>query len=307
MDYNISTSFKSINQKRLKNTLKKNIKDSRFWDEISKILNAGGVYELQLIFEYKRVFHPSILSPFLYNIYMHEFDERVIRLQKLMKNSYKSFDSGIYKVQEMGKSYCNGTSAFIQHNLKTFLQNDESNKGFREVRKMVFKKHCQVYERCKEASCLQYVRYLYDFLIGIAGSRKYAVQIRKDLNKFIKSDLHLEVKKDSIVHRSEKSIKFLDHLISFREYELKTSVVPKSIRAIQKNKNKSITQFLENDKRLAKSKSYQFYSNVLKQFNILSSKLNISVSDKSHVNVLASIIAYKYIGLQLMKKMPVNS
>jgi hypothetical protein len=58
---------------------------------------------------------------------------------------------------------------------------------------------------------------------------------------------------------------------------------------------------------LAKSKSYQFYSNVLKQFDILSSKLNTSVSDKSHVNILASMIAYKCIGAQLMKKLSMNS
>lgn len=78
------------------------------------------------------------------------------------------------------------------------------------------------------------------------------------------------------------------------------------MRAIKKNKHKSISKFLENDKRLAKSRSYQFYSNVLKQFNILSSKLNISVRNKSNVNVLACIIAYKYIGAELMKKISVS-
>jgi hypothetical protein len=154
---------------------------------------------------------------------------------------------------------------------------------------------------------LQYVRYLYDFIIGIAGSRKYALQIRENLNNFIKNNLHLEVKKDSIFHRNEKSARFLEHFISFRGYKLKTSVIPKSIWGIQKNKHKSISKFLEMDKRLAKAKSYQFYSNVLKQFEILSNKLDISVSDKSQVNVLASIIAYKYTGLQLMKKISINS
>jgi hypothetical protein len=127
------------------------------------------------------------------------------------------------------------------------------------------------------------------------------------LNGYIRSNLHLEVKKDSIVHRNEKSIQFLNHLIQFREYKLKTSVVSKSIRAIKKNKHKSISKFLENDKRLAKLKSYQLYSNVLKQFDILSSRLNISVRNKSNVDVLACIIAYKYIGAELMKKISVSS
>jgi hypothetical protein len=126
------------------------------------------------------------------------------------------------------------------------------------------------------------------------------------LNSFIKSNLHLEVKEDSIVHRNEKSIKFLNHLISFREYKLKTSVISKSMRAIKKNKHRSISKFLENDKHLAKSKSYQFYSNVLKQFEILSSRFNINVRNKSNVDVLASMIAYKYIGVELMKKISVS-
>lgn len=60
------------------------------------------------------------------------------------------------------------------------------------------------------------------------------MQIRKDLNSFIRSNLHLEVIKDTIVHRSEKAIKFLNHLISFREYKLKSSIFSKSMRAIKK-------------------------------------------------------------------------
>jgi hypothetical protein len=154
---------------------------------------------------------------------------------------------------------------------------------------------------------IQYVRYLYDFLIGIVGSRKYAVKISKYLNSFVKSNLHLKIKKDLVVYHNEKPVTFLNHLISFREYTSKPSVISKSMRAAKKNKNKSISKFLENDKRLAKSKSYQFYSNVLKQFAILSSKFNSSVRDKSHVNVLAGVIAYKYIGLQLMTKLSVTN
>ena len=152
---------------------------------------------------------------------------------------------------------------------------------------------------------IQYVRYLYDFLIGIVGSKKYASYISKSLSNFVKSNLRLKIKKDIVVYRNEKSVTFLTYLISCREYPSKTVAKSKKILAAKKNKSKSISKFLENDKRLAKSKSYQFYSNVLKQFAILSDKLNISISAKSHVNTLASVIAYKYIGLQLMKKLPV--
>jgi hypothetical protein len=179
-------------------------------------------------------------------------------------------------------------------------------KNFQEIYEIVSNKYKHSKKRPLKETNIQYVRYLYDFLIGVIGSRKDAVQIRNDLNSFIKSNLHLEIKKDNVVHRNEKSVKFLDHLVGFREHALKTSIIPKSICAAKKNKNKSISRFLESDKRLAKSKGYQFYSNVIKQFDILSSKLNTSVSDKLHVNVLSSLIAYKYIGSQLMKKLSMS-
>ena len=76
------------------------------------------MYELQLIFGHKKVFQASVLSPFLYNIYMHEFDERVIRLQKLSKNAHKfpvsDFDAG----QAVTKIYSGEVSSFVTNNLK---------------------------------------------------------------------------------------------------------------------------------------------------------------------------------------------
>jgi NADH-quinone oxidoreductase subunit A len=310
MDYNISTVYTAINNKRLKNIFKKKVKDFRFWGEISKILNAGVVHELRLIFGFKKVFQAGILGPFLYNVYMHEFDERVIQLQKLSKSTNKFYESIVYKGQESTKGYGHGTSDVAIHNLKRLAQNGESSKIFLKVREIVSKNHHQKVGHCKKTGTrvvfLQYARYLYDFILGVVGGRKYAGQIRKNLNNFIKSNLHLVVKKDSIVHRNEKSVRFLDHLISFREYQLKPTAVSKSTRALQKNKHRSMSKFLESDKRLAKSKSYQFYSNVLRQFDILSGKLQMGVRKKSHVSVLASIIAYKYIGGQLMRKISIN-
>jgi hypothetical protein len=68
-----------------------------------------------------------------------------------------------------------------------------------------------------------------------------------------------------------------------------------------KNKNKSISRFLESDKRLAKAKSHQFYSNVLKQLEILSNKLEISVMEKSHTKIFARLIAYKGLSFQFLE------
>ena len=61
-----------------------------------------------------------------------------------------------------------------------------------------------------------------EFLVGIVGSREFALQIRKDLNNFIKSNLHLEVKKDNLVSCNDKPVKFLGYLIGLNKYKVKT-------------------------------------------------------------------------------------
>lgn len=174
MDYHISTTFQNINQKRLKNIFKIKIKDHRFWSEISKILNTGVVHELQLIFGHKKVFPSSVLSPFLYNIYMHEFDERVIRLQKLTKNAQQLLESYCEKRQVAAKSYSSEVSDFVMNNLKRLIKKGGSVKVFSEVRKMVHNPRNGKPQYCKkmstQVSYLQYVRYFYDFLIGVVGN-----------------------------------------------------------------------------------------------------------------------------------------
>ena len=174
MDYNISTVFQDINQKRLKNMFKTKIKDHRFWSEISKILNAGVAHELKLIFGYKKVFQASILSPFLYNLYMHEFDERVIWLQKLSKNSYKFSESAFERRQAVTKNYSSDVSDFAMNNLKRLIKKGELGKVFLEVRQMVHNSRYCTFKYCKKIgihkSYLQYVRYFYDFIIGVVGS-----------------------------------------------------------------------------------------------------------------------------------------
>ena len=109
-----------------------------------------------------------------------------------------------------------------------------------EARKTAYKEHHKKYGRRKgidtDIRHIQYVRYADDFLIGVVGSREYAVQVKKDINNFLKSSLHLKVKKDNLVHRNDGPVIFLGHKIRLSEFKVKTSTLPKQIRAARKNK-----------------------------------------------------------------------
>ena len=122
IDYDISKAFDNVNRKRLKNLLHKRISDPRFWLEISKMLNAGTELELKLIFENKGVAQGSILSPFLFNIYMHELDQKVVELQKLTKHTHKSHESATYGNVDAEKEYRKISRDFATDNLRRSLK-----------------------------------------------------------------------------------------------------------------------------------------------------------------------------------------
>lgn len=311
LDYDISKAFDNINRKRLKNIFNSKVHDKRFWMEISKILNSGVILELEQLFERKGVAQGSVLSPFLFNIYLNELDQKIITLQKKTRYTHKSHESVVYGNKEAELSYRKLSRDFATDNLKRALKKYGTKEALLEARKTAYKEHHKKYGRRKgidlDVRHIQYVRYADDFLIGIVGSREYAVQVKKDLNIFLKGSLHLNVKKDNLVHRNDNAINFLGHRIKLSEFKVKTSAKPKQIRAARKNKNKSIARFLESDKRLARAKSYQLYSNVLTQFGVISEKLKMKLKDEKHKDSLSLLFAYRSIGSIIMKKLLLTS
>ena len=71
---------------------------------------------------------------------------------------------------------------------------------------------------------MQYIRYVDDFLIGIVGLRSLVLNAQKQIDTFIKSDLHLKIKQNQIVNRNEGSVKFLAFQIYFAAFYKKTRV-----------------------------------------------------------------------------------
>jgi hypothetical protein len=130
--------FGSIHKNRLKNTFYTFVKDLRFWEEIDKMFNAGHF----LAVDYANINQSSLLFPFLFNIFMHDFDQFMENLNceyfktiMWFKNrnfcflTAKKHSSGF--IREDSSQTLNMFYALLEHNKKHFRieRNGVTNKG----------------------------------------------------------------------------------------------------------------------------------------------------------------------------------
>jgi retron-type reverse transcriptase len=105
LDYDIRKAFDEVNRKRLKNILNGYIKDKRFVTTVNKMLSAGVEDEIKTIIEHKGVAQGSVLSPFLFNVYLHELDKFIVGLQTKASKTHKEYVSSLYGDQESEANY----------------------------------------------------------------------------------------------------------------------------------------------------------------------------------------------------------
>jgi hypothetical protein len=117
--------------------------------QISKILNSGVILELEHLFERKGVTQESVLSPFLFNVYMNELDQKILSLQKKTTHIHKSHENATYGNQEAERAYREISRDFTTDNLKGALKKYGSKEAFLEARRTVFKEHHKEYGRRK--------------------------------------------------------------------------------------------------------------------------------------------------------------
>jgi group II intron reverse transcriptase/maturase len=197
--FDIEKYFDSINRKRLINILKKDIDDQRFFDIINKMFNTKVLeMDLKTKYSYEGVPQGSVLSPIFSNVYLDELD-------KFMEKLMKEFNSG--KERKRNQKFRSMTDVRSSKN-KTV---SERNRRKKEARKQ---KITQTDLRDPNYIRVKYARYADDFVIGISGDKKFAIEIMNKIKHFIKSDLHLNIsdKKScliSIVHRQASFLGFL--------------------------------------------------------------------------------------------------
>jgi retron-type reverse transcriptase len=259
LDYDVRKAFDNVNRRRLANIFLNHINMPRLWHEIEKMMNAE-IVALEPIFEKQGVGQGSVLSPFLFNMYMHELDNCIIRWKNECYQETKGNPEAIREYKTLMAKF---SSSRVHTALKEFKTVDALDEARRAAKKSFYDKWGRS-TGGQTGQIIQYVRYADDFIIGIVGSRKLARDTQRHVDTFLKSNLHLEVKKNNIVNRNEKGVRFLGFQIYLHSYKKKTRIKWNKFASIEKYKRRVLSRFQKSDARLASAAAHSMKGALLK-------------------------------------------
>ena len=176
IESNIQSAYPTIDNHRLFEILGKKILDTRFMNLIRKSL------KWEITYSSLDIPQGSIVSPILANIYYHELDlwikEKATTLNKPKSNTrnprYKQISYQINKLAKKLKNTSKNTETY-----KTSLRELKLLKKKRNTIPSLAEKHIQI----------EYVRYADGWIIGIAGDKSIANQLKVEVSEFLESHL----------------------------------------------------------------------------------------------------------------------
>lgn len=184
--------FDTINHKKLMDIVKQKIQDQQVIDLLWKYLRAGAIIDGKYKKTTKGVPQGGVISPILSNIYLNELDVYVETLKNRLDTEKTSEPNPEYvKVKSLLRS----------------KKGKEKKEGYKQLR--------EIKSRIRVGLRLYYIRYADDWLIGVLGRHKDAVNIKSKIETFLreKLDLEMSLEKTKITHAGQDKAFFLGYNI----------------------------------------------------------------------------------------------
>lgn len=204
----ITDCFGSIDHEILKNILGEKIDDKRFLRLIENLLKSGVMEDWKYNQTLSGCPQGGVLSPLLSNIYMDKLDQYI-------ENKVKpKHTKGKFRAEN--KEY----RAIANQETKCRQRKDW---GKAKELKKVMQKMPSINPNDPDFKRLHYIRYCDDWLIGISGNKKEAIEIKAEIATFLQGTLKLQLnqKKTVITHARSENVRFLGYDIHVLQSDTK--------------------------------------------------------------------------------------
>jgi group II intron reverse transcriptase/maturase len=241
----IEGAYDNVKHKILMKILRQRISDKKFLNLIKNGIKQNIIFKKRKIENIIGVPQGSIVSPMLFNIYMHEFDLIITKEVNSFLNQKNIIEKRIEKRIEnpLAKRYnqIRGQREGLQKKIKNLLSNkselnEYEKEKFHELLNEKRKKKSQILRleslnRSRKTLFLSYTRYADDWIILTNANERTCQEIKKLAAKLLKEKLRLNLALDktSITDLEKKPAKFLGFTLR--------KTPSKITKRIQKEKN----------------------------------------------------------------------
>ncbi|MEV6741480.1 reverse transcriptase domain-containing protein [Streptomyces sp. NPDC051104] len=204
----ISDCFGSLDHSVMLSTLAERIHDGRFLQLIDRMLKAGYLEDWQWNDTLSGAPQGGVASPILSNIYLDQFDQFVEQQlfpdynrgrRRRTHRAYEIVENRIARARRHGDREA---VRALRRERRSLPSQDPHDPGYRRLR---------------------YVRYCDDFLLGFAGPKSEAVEIKTRIRTFLRDELKLELSepKTLITHATSQAARFLGYEIRAQHADTK--------------------------------------------------------------------------------------
>ncbi|MGW3572319.1 reverse transcriptase domain-containing protein [Streptomyces sp. NPDC000941] len=204
----IADCFGSLDHGVLLSILGEKIHDQRFLRLVRHMLTAGYLEDWRWGATLSGAPQGGVASPILSNIYLHKLDEFVetVLIPEYTRGDRRTRNPAYLELQNLlAKARRRGDRAqarVLRQRMVSLPSSDPNDPGYRRLR---------------------YVRYADDHLLGFAGPKVEAEQIKQRLAQFLRDELNLELSQDKtlITHARTRAARFLGYEITIQHNDTK--------------------------------------------------------------------------------------